>query len=387
MLPREIPEKFLVAFSLSSVDIELVRRIAEAVEAKLGRGTVFFYEWFQHHLAGADGDLKLQEIYGARSAVTVACLSEAYGKRPWTLSEHECIRSRTIKARSSGNPSDSYGVLPIRVGDGDVQGLQFTTFAPDVRLMPLESAAQLVLDRLQLAAPGTAFGTPPASAEAPWPATIPALDWPIADHGEVREAFASMLRHSSTWSYLPLRGASESGKSHLTQLMLANLQTMPEIACGRFDFKGTADVETELLAFVQFLGVARPVGSGPLQLNQTLTAILEDLKRRAAPTFLLFDTYEVAGDAQNWVERVLLPHVPRCDWLRVAIAGQSVPHVAATAWSARSHPILEVVRPSPEDWWEFGSRHKPDLDIDFVRSAHGYCRGKPSVLAQLLGPS
>jgi hypothetical protein len=43
---REVPEKSLVAFSLAGEQRELVRAIAETVEAQLGRGTVFLDEWF-----------------------------------------------------------------------------------------------------------------------------------------------------------------------------------------------------------------------------------------------------------------------------------------------------------------------------------------------------
>ena len=68
MPARPLPDKFLVAFSLAGEQRELVRAIAEAVETQLGPGTVFFDEWFEHHLAGADADLKLQKIYGEQCA-------------------------------------------------------------------------------------------------------------------------------------------------------------------------------------------------------------------------------------------------------------------------------------------------------------------------------
>jgi hypothetical protein len=54
---RPVPEKFLVAFSFAGEQRDLVRRIAEAVEQRLGRGTVFFDEWYEHYLAGAASDV------------------------------------------------------------------------------------------------------------------------------------------------------------------------------------------------------------------------------------------------------------------------------------------------------------------------------------------
>jgi hypothetical protein len=42
---REVPEKFLIAFSLAGKQRNLVRSIAEAVENELGQATVFLDEW------------------------------------------------------------------------------------------------------------------------------------------------------------------------------------------------------------------------------------------------------------------------------------------------------------------------------------------------------
>ena len=73
---RQVPEKFHVAISFAGEQRELVRQIAEAVERCLGRGTVFFDEWFEPYLAGADADLKLQKIYGERCALAVVCVAK-----------------------------------------------------------------------------------------------------------------------------------------------------------------------------------------------------------------------------------------------------------------------------------------------------------------------
>jgi hypothetical protein len=99
MAVRELPDKFLVAFSLAGEQRNLVRSIAEAVEKELGTATVFFDEWFEHFIAGHDADIKLQRIYGKQSELVVVCVSERYGK-PWTRAEHEVIRARLMETRS-----------------------------------------------------------------------------------------------------------------------------------------------------------------------------------------------------------------------------------------------------------------------------------------------
>ena len=147
---RQIPEKFLVAFSFAGEQRNLVRSVAEAVNHELGSPNVFFDEWFEHYIAGADADLKLQEIYGERCVLAVVCVSERYGGKPWTLAEHEAIRARQMKARASENEMDELGILPVRVGEGDVKGISFNTIAPDIRSRTVAEVAKLILNRLYL---------------------------------------------------------------------------------------------------------------------------------------------------------------------------------------------------------------------------------------------
>ena len=103
---RQIPEKFLVAFSFAGEQRELVRSIAEEVENKLGSPNVFFDEWFEHYIAGGNSALKFQEIYGEGCVLAVVCVSERYGGKPWTLAEHDAICARQMKARASTNKID-----------------------------------------------------------------------------------------------------------------------------------------------------------------------------------------------------------------------------------------------------------------------------------------
>jgi len=130
MAARPLPDRFLVAFSLAGEQRDLVRTIAEAVEKQLGEGTVFFDEWFEHHLAGAGADVKLQRIYGEQTALAVFCVSQAYGSKPWTLTEFDAIRARLMKARAATDPREQDSILPIRVGDGEVEGILFNAIVP-----------------------------------------------------------------------------------------------------------------------------------------------------------------------------------------------------------------------------------------------------------------
>ena len=221
-----------------------------------------------------------------------------------------------------------------------------------------------------------------APAAPDWPEQASTLHWPVADHGEVRAAFEQLLTREAPWSFLPVRGPSESGKSHITRQMLNNALGMRELACGRFDFKGTTGMDAELRTFVQELDVPPPADGSPL--NDGLRHILDALKQRARPTLLIFDTYEVAGEAEEWVDRQLLSSLIRAPWLRVIIAGQRIPKTTGTTPNAS--PIIVLQPPPPADWHEYSKRHRPELTLDDVETACRLALGKPSLLAQLLGP-
>jgi hypothetical protein len=153
----QLPDRFLVAFSYAGEQVDLVRAVALEVAAGLGERNVFFAGWWEHYLAGGDADLKLQEVYDT-AVVVVVCVSERYGEKAWTRAEHSAIRARLMVAQASGEEADKLGVLPVRVGDGDVGGLPFNTIIPDIRQRTHREAAELILDRLGLVGGGLDVG-------------------------------------------------------------------------------------------------------------------------------------------------------------------------------------------------------------------------------------
>jgi hypothetical protein len=153
MRNREIPEKFLVAFSLAGEQRALVRDIATSVEEQLGAGSVFFDEWFEHYIAGPDSDTRLQEIYTDKSELVVVCLSGNYGQKAWPLAEYEAIRARTMQLRVSTAKEDSFRILPLRVGDGEVKGTLFNTIYFDARRKSTAETTELIVNRLRLIRP------------------------------------------------------------------------------------------------------------------------------------------------------------------------------------------------------------------------------------------
>ncbi len=372
------PQKFLVAFSLAGEQRNLVRPVAEAVQQELGTPNVFYDEWFEHYIAGPDADLKLQEIYGVRSVLAVVCVSERYGGKPWTRAEHTAIRARYMKAQET---HDQLGIFPIRVGDGDVEGILFNAIVPDIRGRSANEAAELIIKRLRLIIPDLGREAPAGSK---WPERTSSLLWPVADHTKARDAFEHLMSQDAKFRFLPVRGPTQVGKTHITKQMRDNALRVPELACGRFDFKGTADLDNEVSTFVQHLGI--PVPSGEPKIAKQLGQILDALRTRTRPTLLVFDTYEQVGDAQNWVENTLLPSLIRAEWLRVVIVGQQVPERSTAMFGAISSPLIQLQPPSPNEWFDFGRQHNPRLKLDLVVQVHELCQGRASILAELFGP-
>lgn len=379
-----IPDRFLVAFSLAGEQRDLVRSIALAVADEIGREHVFLDEWFEHYIAGDDADLKLQRIYGERCALAVVCVSERYGGKPWTLAEHAAIRARQMQARASSSESGQLAILPIRVGEGEVEGILFNAIVPDVRDRSPQQAARLILDRLRLVAPDPPPGA--AVAEGPgWPAAAPQLQWSAADHAAVRAACATLFTRDAPWRLLSICGPSESGKSHIVRQLIASTLRLPGLAFGHFDFKGATDLDAAVRDFVPYLDVPEPPASP--RLGERLGHVLDALRKRARPALLLMDTYEAAGaEAQEWVERQLLVSVVREPWLRVVVAGQKVPRHAGAVWEASAAPPLVLHPPQPADWYDYGRRHRPELTLEQVEVACQLAPGRAGLLSQLLGP-
>ncbi len=149
---RTVPKKFQVAFSYAGEDRALVSAIAAEVERRLGTGTVFYDRWYEHYIAGKNGDLKLQRIYREHCELAVVCVSKSYNDKIWTLTEHDAIRDRLLKVRNSADKGAHYhGVLHIGVAEGRLDDMLSMDIVPDVSKTSVQETAELIIGRLKLA--------------------------------------------------------------------------------------------------------------------------------------------------------------------------------------------------------------------------------------------
>lgn len=217
-----------------------------------------------------------------------------------------------------------------------------------------------------------------------WPDSIPALRWPLANHEDVRNAFAELVTRMTSFKLLAIKGQSETGKSHLTQQFLSNAQRrIPGCRCARFDFKGTDQIDQTLADFVHHLDVPLPPPAS--NLSDRLRQILLSLTKLAQPTLLIFDTYEDAGDMDRWVCGSLLTSLHRNSWLRIIIAGQEVPACHGMPWEEDAR-ILQLDPPAPDHWMTYAKANNRAITPATLAEVHSLTNGKASILAKLCGP-
>lgn len=144
--------RFAVAISFAGDDKRTkVRQVAEILKNRIGDGRVFFDEWFEAELAGQDANIVLQKIYQESTQLVVTCVCKRYSEKPWTQEEWRAIQSFERNLRDPGSDNKKrLRFLPLRFGDGDVDGISDIAIVPDVRERSPEQIANLIFERLKL---------------------------------------------------------------------------------------------------------------------------------------------------------------------------------------------------------------------------------------------
>jgi hypothetical protein len=372
-------KRFRIAFSFAGEKRDFVAQVAAILAKRFGEDRVLYDKYHEAEFARDDLALYLPPFYHDHSDLVVAVLCKDYATKEWTGLEWKAIYG-LLKQRKHQE------VMLCRFDRAEEEGLYGLAGFIELDDHTPAVVATFILQRL-----ATNEGHPrdhytrdvPAGPD--WPEVAPSLDWPVADHSVARLAFAELITRAAPFRILPIRGSSETGKSHLSKQFLSNSFKIQGLTRGRFDFKGSSDMDTELRDFAERLKVKVPAaGTG---VSAQLANIFASLEAAARPTLLIFDTFELAGEAERWVKENLLLSVISATWLRVIIVGQRVPARPGEPWAGVSLPPIELRPPTAEEWFEYGQPHKPGLTLEFVRQAHEFSGGKSSVLNQLVGPA
>jgi hypothetical protein len=264
------------------------------------------------------------------------CVSERYGGKPWTLAEHAAIRDRVNRSLASDSDKGRLGVLPIRVGDGDVKGIpKFTSIVPDVRLRErsLDKTVELILNRLHLVAPERQVARP-SPGRPPWPNEPTPYEPGLADRAREWPGIQTLMTANAAKRILIFKGPSGYGKSALLNSAFRYAKIL-QVPTAYVDFKDTQFLhQPNVLKRLRLdLGAVLPAFAAAKEPDPW--TLLEALRQLSSPVLMLLDTYEKITETRElleWIEAQLLAEVEQCPQLRFLIAGQKVPEGANARW-------------------------------------------------------
>ena len=128
-----------IALSFAGEDREVVNYIA--LRLKKLKVKVFYDEYEQGDLWGKDLYQHLNYVYRDAARYCIVFISAPYVLKLWT--KHE-LRQAQARAFSE---SEEY-ILPVRLDDTEVPGINVTTGYLDLRTLPIEVMINLVLEKL-----------------------------------------------------------------------------------------------------------------------------------------------------------------------------------------------------------------------------------------------
>jgi hypothetical protein len=380
-------KRFRVGFSFAGEKRAFVAEVAEILAQQFGRGRILYDKFHEAEFANPDLGLNLPRLYEKEVDLVVGVICEKYNHKEWTGLEWKSIYG-LIKQKKVD------AVLLSRFGHTEPEGLFGLGGYIELDDKSAEQFADLIRERLAIneKKPMEFYKncTPAIVNDADF--SNPALLWPVvsdllpisaANHREPQQAFKLLLSAEAPYQLLRIKGESQTGKTHLSKQFLRSAFGVTGLRCGRFDFKGSTDMDLEVNGFAEQLNLAPPPQAS---LASRLAQILGMLKYSASPTLLILDTFEAAGEADDWVRKSLLLAMMRCPWLRLVITGQRTADSRGEPWESRSSDLIHLGRPTPEEWWDYGKSGEPHLSLENVRWVYERCLGQSIMLAQILGP-
>ena len=131
--------EFDFALSFAGEDRDKAKELADKL--KKGGANVFYDEDFQAELWGKDLYQNFQEIYGKKSKFFIPFISQNYIDKNWPKHELKQAQARDFKS------NDEY-ILPLRLDDTSLPGLNETTGYIDLRTTSIVQVACLCLEKL-----------------------------------------------------------------------------------------------------------------------------------------------------------------------------------------------------------------------------------------------
>lgn len=134
---------FDVALSFPGEIRDDVKKVADAVQKTLGKGAIFYDNYFQAQLARPNLDPFLQNIYKDRAKLIVVCISKDYAKKEWCGIEFRAVKE-ILKRKADKQ------IMYLRYDDAEIDGvLSIDGYIPMDQLTT-EEVVPMILERVQL---------------------------------------------------------------------------------------------------------------------------------------------------------------------------------------------------------------------------------------------
>jgi len=384
----DMVKRFRVGFSFAGEKRAFVAKVAEILSQQFGHDGILYDKYHEAEFARPNLAFYLLEIYGKEVDLVVSVICKKYNTKEWTGLEWRSIYG-LIKQRNDAT------ILLSRFDRAEPEGLSQLGGFIELDDQTPEQFADLIRERLainegkprdfyKIRETSIASTVDQMNSTSVWSLIPDPLDISVANHRESQRAFQRLLTPEAPYQLLRIQGESQTGKTHLTKQFLGSVFELDWLRCGRFDFKGSSDMDLEVNGFADQLNLALPPQE---TLVSGLAQILLLLKKDPRPTLLIFDTFEAAGEADDWVRNSLLLTMMRCPWLRLVISGQRTADSRGEPWETRGSVLIQLCRPTPEEWWDYGKCGEPDISLEKVRWAYEKFRGQSILLAELLRPN
>lgn len=381
--------RFRVALTFNGKRRAYVKNVAAALASRLDRSLILFDDFHRAEWARSDLGAILPQLYLEESDLVVAILDDDYREGDWCGLEWNAVLGLLKRKQSAA-------VMLTRFAKAEPVELCGMAGYLDLEDLTALQFTELILERLAINdshMEGKRHAQENQASLASvtiWPSVDIRAHWRVADHFPALEAFESLLSDEPEFRMLMVTGRSGTGKSLVTRALFRAAARMHDVfPSGRLDFKGGAQLDAEITAFASDLGVSIP--SMKVGLSGQLPQILLEIKsRRKIPTLLIFDTFEMAGEAGEWLAKNMVRILERCTLLRIVVAGQTLPDIDQIDSAGIVGPILELEPPTPHDWLQYGkssAKKAKDLNLRNVKLMHKLANGQPAILSHLLGPS
>lgn len=135
------PYKYDVAISFASTERPQAELVAKIVRS--AKFNVFYDNFYPVQLWGKDLVAEFDKIYRKESRFCLMLISDEYAKRMWTTHERRSVLARMIEE----NGKDY--ILPVRVDDTDIDGLQPSICYLSLKNQSIEEIAKILVEKLK----------------------------------------------------------------------------------------------------------------------------------------------------------------------------------------------------------------------------------------------